>query len=202
VTAAAPLPRESPSLRRAFQDLAPHAADLQGRRAGIVSRGAAFAIDFVVVFAGYPVLVWIYGAVVALLHFTTPAYPTLPAWVEVALPLTWNWLYFTGSWIVTGRTIGMTVMGLKVVARHRRQVGIVQANIRFVLLFSTLLWIGPLWLACSRSRLAIQDRVAHTQVVYDGSSRRREVAVTQDRSGGVGPPAPVAAPGPLAPPGR
>lgn len=180
MTTAAPLPRETPSGRRSFDDLAPRVADLQGRRAGIVSRGAAFAIDFVVVFAGYPVLVWIYGAVLALLHFSTPRYPTLSDWAEVVLPLTWNWLYFTGSWIVTGRTIGMTVMGLKVVARHRRQVGIIRANIRFVLLFSTLFWIGPVWLACSRSRLAIQDRVAHTQVIYDASSRRREVAVAQD----------------------
>ncbi len=183
----APVPPErARNLRKRFDELAPDAHALRGRRAGIVSRGVAYVIDFAVVFAGYPVLVWIYGAVVALLHFETPHYPDLPDWAEVALPITWTWVYFTGAWVLTGRTVGMTLMGLKVVARTRIHVGIVRANIRFVVMTSTILWIGPLWLACSRSRLAIHDRVARTQVIYDGA-KRQELAVSS--IDGTSPPA-------------
>lgn len=174
----APIPPErARNIRKRFDELSPDVTELRGRRAGIVSRGVAYAVDFGVVFAGYPILVWIYGAVVALIHFTTPTYPDLPDWAEVVLPLTWNWAYFTGSWVLTGRTVGMTLMGLKVVARRRIHVGIVRANIRFIVMMSTIFWIGPAWLACSKSRLAIHDRVAHTQVIYDGA-KRQELAVS------------------------
>src|SRR4051794_18151017 len=162
----APIPPErAHSLRKRFQQLAPEAIALRGRRSGFVSRGIAWVVDWALIFAGYPLLVWIYGAIVALLHFTTPTYPDLPDWAEIAIPLVWMWLYFTGSWVITGRTVGMSLMGLRVVARTRVHVGIIRANIRYVAMVSTMLWIGPVWLLCSKSRLAIQDRVARTQVI-------------------------------------
>jgi uncharacterized RDD family membrane protein YckC len=179
----APIPEEAArNLRKRFQDLAPGALALRGRRAGIVSRGVAWCVDVAVVLLGYPILVWIWGAIIALVHFTTPTYPDLSDWAEIVLPLTWNWAYFTWSWILTGRTVGMTMMGLKVVARKGVHVGIVRANIRYVVTMATILWIGPLWLACSKSRLAIHDRVAHTQVIYDGAKRQGLAVSTVDDS--------------------
>ncbi len=180
----APLPPErSRSLRKRFQQLAPEAIALRGRRAGIVSRGIAWVIDWGIIFAGYPILVWIYGAIIALIHFTTPTYPELPDWAEVALPLTWNWLYFTSSWVMTGRTVGMTLMGLRVVSRSKVHVGIVRANIRYVAMVSTMLWIGPVWLAFSSSRLAIHDRLARTQVIHDGAKRQSLAVSSVDDDG-------------------
>lgn len=179
VSSAAPLPPDrGHSLRKRFNALAPEVEELQGRRAGFVSRGIAWVVDVAVVLVGYPILVWIYGAFVALIEFETPTYPDLPDWAEVVLPAVWAWLYFTGSWVLTGRSVGMTIMGLKVVARRRIHVGIVRANIRYVVLIWTVLWIGPVWLAFSKSRLAIHDRIAHTQVIYDGA-KRQELAVSK-----------------------
>jgi uncharacterized RDD family membrane protein YckC len=49
--------------------------------------------------------------------------------------------------------------------------------IRVWVMFATLFVVGPVWLALSRSRLAIHDRVAGTQVVYDRAGRRARVDV-------------------------
>ena len=85
--------------------------------------------------------------------------------------------YFVGLWFATGRTIGAVVMGLRVVGRKHERVGLVRATVRWWIMFMTLFLVGEIWLILSKSRLAIHDRVAGTQVIYDSAPKRREVQV-------------------------
>lgn len=170
-----------------FRSLAPPVEQLQGRRAGFVSRGIAFAIDFAIVLVGYPALLWGWAILVGLLRFEPPVYPDPPPWLTVALTLSWTATYFAGGWTLGGRTVGQGVLGLRVVGLRRPTVGLVRSVIRFWAMFATLFVVGPVWLALSRSRLAIHDRVARTQVVYDRASRRARVDVALAPAGAAHP---------------
>jgi uncharacterized RDD family membrane protein YckC len=169
--AAAPSPLER------FRSLAPPVEQLQGRRAGFVSRGIAFAVDFAIVLVGYPTLLWGWAVLVGLLRFEPPVYPDPPPWLTVVVTVAWTASYFAGGWTLGGRTVGQGVLGLRVVGLRRPTVGLVRSVIRVWVMFATLFVVGPVWLALSRSRLAIHDRVAGTQVVYDRAGRRARVDV-------------------------
>ncbi|WP_334143803.1 RDD family protein [Rhabdothermincola sp.] len=154
---------------------------LQGRRAGFVTRAAAFLIDFLVVVAGYPGIMWGIGVLIGLVRFEQPQYPELPNGLEVSISAAWTWCYFAGSWYAVGRTVGQAVMGVRVVGRRRFRVGLVRSLLRTWVMFLTLFVVGPVWLLLSASRLAIHDRVAGTQVIYDRSRKRSDLRV------GIGP---------------
>jgi uncharacterized RDD family membrane protein YckC len=152
-------------------------ARLRGERAGFFSRGAAFAIDFVVVLLGYPAMFWGIGFIVGLLQFEQPSYPDLPPAVSAAVYTTWVVTYFAGSWLVTARTLGQALLGLRVVKRRRRSIPVLWALIRCWVMLLTVFVVGPVWLLVSRSRLAIHDRAAGTEVIYDWPPRQATVTV-------------------------
>ncbi len=166
----------SPMARR-FTGIAPDLDELQGRRAGIVSRGVALTIDFGVVLIGYPLIMWGIGIVQGLVHFEQPSYPDLPNGLTVAIYAAWSWGYFALSWWATGRTIGQALLGLRVVSRGRRRIGPIRSAIRTWVMFATMFVIGPLWLLFSKSRLAIHDRAANSQVVHDIAPKEARVSV-------------------------
>jgi uncharacterized RDD family membrane protein YckC len=163
---------------RNWADLAPDVEVLQGRRAGFVSRAIAFVIDAVIVIGGVPVIMYGIAAVQGLLEFEPPNYPPdIPDAVSGVISALWTFWYFVGLWFATGRTIGAVVMGLRVVGRKHERVGLVRATVRWWIMFMTLFLVGEIWLILSKSRLAIHDRVAGTQVIYDSAPKRREVQV-------------------------
>ncbi len=151
--------------------------EVQGRRAGFVTRGIAFVIDFFCVLAAFPLIMWGIGITVAVMNFSAPEYPQVAAAVASCLQLGIMFVYFVGPWAITGRTIGQGVMGLRVVGRRKVRVNLLQAAVRWFVLFLTLFVIGPLWLALSGKRLALHDRASRTQVLYERSPRRTHVRV-------------------------
>jgi uncharacterized RDD family membrane protein YckC len=178
-----------PTARRVLPDFAPDVEHLQGRRAGFLSRAIAFAIDSVIVLAGVPVIMYGIGVVQGLLQFEPPVYPPdLPDWLTSIISGLWTFWYFVGLWWATGRTIGAVVMGLRVVGREKEHIGIVKATIRWWVMFATLFLVGEIWLLLSKSRLAIHDRAARTQVIYDSAAKRREVQVAVAPDGDHGHP--------------
>ncbi|WP_432937026.1 RDD family protein [Kribbella sp. CA-253562] len=142
----------------------------QGRRAGLVTRAAAGAIDAVVVLA---LLLAGYLAVNGLLFLVDPrsfrfteASP-LPA-VTTALVVLVGYLSF--AWSITGRTYGCHVMGLRVVGSRGGRVRPHIAVLRAVL--CALFPIGLLLCAGGRSPRSAQDVVLRTSVIYDWQPRR------------------------------
>ena len=91
------------------------ARQLQGQRAGIISRGLAFAADIGIAFLVYTFLVAALTLLWDLLFSNKIAIPTPPGWFS-ALAIFWTLvIYLSIGWGTTGRTIGKQLLGLRVV---------------------------------------------------------------------------------------
>jgi uncharacterized RDD family membrane protein YckC len=170
--------------RRLLKDFAPDVDHMQGRRAGFVTRAVAYSIDGIIVIAGVPAIMYGISAVQGLLRLESPTYPPdLPDEVTAIISILWTFWYFVGLWWTTGRTVGAGLMGIRVVGRRREHVNIVSAAVRWWVMVATLFLVGPIWLICAKSRLALHDRAARTQVIYDSAAKRREVQVALGAEG-------------------
>lgn len=146
-----PLPRE--------------ARPYQGRRAGLVTRMAAAAVDGVVVIL---LLGLGYSAMSVLLFLLDPRgfeFPEVGLLFSMASAFVVLVVYQTFAWWLTGRTYGGRVMGLRVVNFRGRRLRLAGAFARSV--FSASFPIGILWVAVSRQNRSVQDVVLRTSVIYD-----------------------------------
>ena len=141
---------------------------LQGGRAGFVSRVTADAIDFLVIEAIY-VTVLVGVAVVRFLidrrNFDVAApdliVTIIAQWIIIVL-------YLGTSWSSTGRTIGKSVLGLRVSNLDGSTLGPARAFVRAV--FCASLYPTLLWIFVSRNNAALHDVILRTQVLYDWHS--------------------------------
>jgi uncharacterized RDD family membrane protein YckC len=141
------------------------ARSYQGRRAGIVTRMAAAVIDALVV--GMTVLI-AYAVVAGLRFMVDPRGFSFPraSWLlnlTAALAITIG--YLTVAWVVSGRTYGDLVMGLRVVDRRGRLLRLPGALVRA--LACVVFPVGLLWCAASRANRSVQDVLLRTSVIYD-----------------------------------
>jgi uncharacterized RDD family membrane protein YckC len=137
---------------------------LQGRRAGIVSRAIAAAIDLVVVVAIGYLLMAVAGAARALfsgrLEVLLP-----PDEVRGALAGLLLIAYLALGWGLNGRTLGKVAMGLRVVGHDGGDLSPVRGLVRAA--FYVVFPIGFFWVALSRRNASLQDLALGTAVVYD-----------------------------------
>lgn len=156
------------------------AQELQGQRAGLVSRLAATAIDAVVI-----VLIGILALVVVA---GLRALFTGELEVEVSSdalrgPLATLLVvaYFGYGWGLNGRTPGKVALGLRVVRQDGSDLpgwgGLVRAALYLVFL------PGILWAAVSRKNASLQDLVLATAVVYDWGPAAGGAVTPRDTTG-------------------
>jgi uncharacterized RDD family membrane protein YckC len=137
----------------------------QRRRAGLVTRAAAGAID-----VGIVILALVVGClgVCAFLFLLDPRNFTVPT-PSPALVYAVGCLllipYLTVSWMGNGRTYGSHVMGLRVVDREGRRLHPLGALVRAALY--AIFPIGLLWVLVSGQNRSLQDLVLRTSVIYD-----------------------------------
>jgi uncharacterized RDD family membrane protein YckC len=147
------------------------ARHFQGRRAGLVTRALAAAIDLGVIAVA---LATVYLGCSAVLFLYRPSrfqLPT-PSWqVIVGVGYIVLTLYLTVSWHSAGRTYGCHVMGLRVVNRVGQRLRLAIAFLRAVL--CGIFPLGLLWIAISRENRSIQDLIVGTSVIYDWDVRPR-----------------------------
>lgn len=141
------------------------AADLQGGRAGFASRVAADAIDFAVVQVIYISILVGLGVVKFLVerkNFSAPA-------PDVIVTVIAQWLiivlYLGTNWSSTGRSIGKSILGLRVTNAAGATMSPRRAFLRAAL--CATFWAGLLWIFVSKRNAALQDLVLSTRVVYD-----------------------------------
>jgi uncharacterized RDD family membrane protein YckC len=144
----------------------------QGHYAGAVSRLAAFAADVGVSWGLY--LLWqaLLGGVVKLI--TGHSYSlTSHRVVALVTLVAWLFLYFAYQWAVSGKTLGMAVLGVQVVTVEGGPIAGRQAILRTLGLGLCILTlgIGFLGIIFQRERRALDDFVAKTAVVYDWDAR-------------------------------
>jgi uncharacterized RDD family membrane protein YckC len=147
----------------------PTALEVQGTRAGVVSRTAVMVIDaaMVAVLLGATYLGW--SALVFLVGRDPFTWPHLPSSGGVSLAYVLCVAYLTTTWSVTGRSVGKRVFGLRVVSRRGARLSVPVAFVRALLCtsFPVLLF----WCAFSRENRSVQDVLLRTSVIYDWSSR-------------------------------
>ncbi len=143
------------------------ARDVQGHRAGPVTRVVAAVIDAVVVAVmvagGY--LTWV--GVIWLLDPRGFHLPNTSAFFNLTVVLGVLTGYLALGWATTGRTYGAHVMGLRVVNHRGRRLPVLTALVRAA--FCTVFPIGLLWCAVNRNQRSVQDMVLRTSVLHDWS---------------------------------
>jgi uncharacterized RDD family membrane protein YckC len=145
----------------------------QGNYAGAVSRLAAFAADVGASWGIYTLGVALLNAAVKLVtgHSFTLSNYQLAAFITLTV---WEFLYFSYQWAVSGKTLGMAVLGLQVVTAQGAPVSGRQAVFRTLGLGFTLfftLGIGFIGIVFQHERRALNDFIAGTAVVYDWDAR-------------------------------
>ena len=144
----------------------------QGNYAGSVSRFVAYAIDL---FASSAVFTLALAGISYVVKIVTGEQVS---WnrqniLVVVLYVAWEFFYFGYSWAVSGRTLGMAVLGVRVVradgatAEPRR--GVLRALV--VPLSFLLFGLGFLGILVQRERRALHDLIAGTAVVYAWDAR-------------------------------
>ena len=171
------------------------AVSQQGHYAGAVTRLVAFVTDQAIATAVYTAAAAATQFVVDLvsnLHFEVDNYPILLAVTYFG----WLFIYYTYSWATSGKTLGMAIVGLRVVRSDGSVVSLGHAATRTLALpLSFLLFgLGFLGILVGRQRRALHDVIANTAVVYGWDARGAELRFLASRPPGpTAPAAPVGA---------
>ena len=145
---------------------------MQGQYAGIVTRVGAFGVDVLVAAS----LFALGGAVVEFVCSSvlgkTVSLSDAPV-VSGAAMASWLLLYFSYPIAVSGRTLGMALIGLQVVTKAGGDVQARRALLRtvFIPVSLILLGIGILTILFRRDRRGLHDLIAGTAVVYSWNAR-------------------------------
>ena len=139
-----------------------------GAAAGFVSRSLAMAIDIAAI-AGVTVMASVFGAAIQVVlpkwSWLATAVPAAVAVFSSLVPL----LYFVVLIAVTGRTIGKSFMGIRVVRADGRRLSVTRSFVRTVGYVVSLLplFAGFVWVLFDRDRRAWHDHIAGSRVVYE-----------------------------------
>jgi uncharacterized RDD family membrane protein YckC len=136
--------------------------------AGPGARLGAWFLDTVVISASFTIAVAIAGYLASL--FTNrnvdPTRSDSIWWVVAGIA--WAGLYFFLGWWLTQRTVGMAVVGIRVMRSDRSPVRARDSAIRVVVFpFSFILGLGLVGIVIGRRRRALHDVAAGTLVASD-----------------------------------
>lgn len=143
----------------------------QGQYAGPVSRLVGFVLDVGVAWG-------VVTLAIAALSFTSQLF--ISPGLSLSHPLVfglvyggWALLYFSYQWALGGQTVGMAIVGVRVVQSDGLPIGLRQAVIRTVAfpLAVVTLGLGFAIMLFQRERRAIYDLIADTAVVYSWDAR-------------------------------
>jgi uncharacterized RDD family membrane protein YckC len=138
--------------------------ELQGLRAGFVSRAVASGTDVVLVLCVYVVAVIIVSIAWDLCFSKSISVAAPPHWLNELLVWILLVVYLTAGWS-TGRTLGKQMMGLRVVRSDGSPLRFLRALFR-ALLCATFFPVLVLALVNRRNR-GLEDVIFRTVVTYD-----------------------------------
>ena len=144
----------------------------QGHYAGAVSRLVAFAAD---VGASWGLFTVGAAALTFTIQLVSGTKFSLSNYQIASLvaAVVWEFVYFAYQWALSGKTIGMALLGIRVVQTDGAAIGARQAVVRTLTLPLSflLLGLGFLGILTNRDRHALHDRLAGTAVVYSWDAR-------------------------------
>lgn len=140
-------------------------SSLHGKPAGVVTRTVAGAMDYLL--AGTVTMTG-YLAITALRFVTRPVgfeWPTT-SWLALVLSgMAVLVVYLTVAWSTTGKPLGGSIMGTRVVTKHGHRPGLALSFVRAVIVVAFP--VGLLWSAVSPDGRSVQDIALRTRVLYD-----------------------------------
>jgi uncharacterized RDD family membrane protein YckC len=155
------------------------AREMQGQRAGFVTRLLGVALDVAVAFVLYTAVLFGFALIRFLVTSKPLQLPSPDTWIRIVLIVGVAVAYLVTSWASTGRTVGAQVLGLCVVTERGELISTGRAIVR-ALLCVTIGGPGLVWVLVSRKNAAIYDLLCHTAVVYDWRGRVLIAADTAD----------------------
>jgi uncharacterized RDD family membrane protein YckC len=149
-----------------------HNPNREGQYAGGATRLLALVADvaagwgvFLVLVAGIDAAVGLVGgSTFSLLHHRVAG---------LVAAVAWGFVYFTAQWLLSGRTIGMAILGARVVTVDGHSLTLRAAATRTIVLpFSiAIFFVGLVGIFVRDDRRALHDLAAHTCVVYHWQAR-------------------------------
>jgi uncharacterized RDD family membrane protein YckC len=148
------------------------AENLRGQPAGFASRFIAFIFDCAVSIGVFMLVLGAASFAASVLTGSSIHWSRENTWVVVAF-FAWEFLYYAYYWTSSGKTLGMVLVGVRVVGRDGSNVGTRQGLIRtlaFPLSF-IILGLGFVSILLRGDRRALHDLLADTEVVYSWDAR-------------------------------
>ena len=104
--------------------------------------------------------------------------------VAVTALVIWEFAYFSCQWAISGRTIGMAILGIRVESAGGEPIDGRAACIRTLVLPLSIaaLFLGCLGVLTNRQRQGWHDRLAGTVVVYAWDARAARLRRLADRN--------------------
>jgi len=145
---------------------------LQGKCAGFASRFAAFAVDVGVSLGVFMLALAAISFAARVLTGKDITWNRDDVWVILAYAV-WAFIYFAHSWAASGRTVGMALLGVRVVRDDGTDASGRQAVVRTLALPLSflLLGLGFLGILLGGQRRALHDVIAGTAVIYSWDAR-------------------------------
>jgi len=154
----------------------PLRASVSGFYAGPVSRLLAYLIDMFVASTGFGLLAALVLGSINTVFGVELEWDWQASLLGLLAYSVWLFLYFWVGLAITGRTLGMSVVGIRVVCEEGRPVSPGRAAVRVLVLpISITTVVGVLGIVFDRKQRALHDLVAKTAVVYDWGDRPAEL---------------------------
>ncbi|HJZ01722.1 MAG TPA: RDD family protein [Streptosporangiaceae bacterium] len=146
--------------------------DLRGDYAGFASRFIAFVFDSAISIGIFMLVLSAASYAASVLTGSSIHWNRGDLWVVLAF-FGWEFFYYAYFWTASGKTPGMTLLGVQVVGQDGSNVGTRRGLVRtlaFPLSF-LLLGLGFAGILLGRDRRALHDSIAGTEVVYAWDAR-------------------------------
>jgi uncharacterized RDD family membrane protein YckC len=150
---------------------------LLGYYAGFMTRLFAFSLDIVFLAGFMAISSWLLATAIGLLGLESmfASFSEATSFIEVAGTIFVSLYgvtvfigYFILFWVLTGQTLGMMILGLRVVAHDGGPLTVVQGILRIVgfAISASLFFIGFAWILIDDRREGWPDKIARSYVVY------------------------------------
>jgi uncharacterized RDD family membrane protein YckC len=146
---------------------------LQGQYAGPASRFLAYIIDLVVSTAAFTLAVAGVSFVIETITRHPVTWTTGSGAVTTGVFVAWEFFYFGYSWAASGKTVGMAVLGIRVVQADGTGADAWRGVVRALVFPVSFLFLGLgfLGILVQSRHQALHDLIAGTAVVYAWDAR-------------------------------
>jgi uncharacterized RDD family membrane protein YckC len=140
--------------------------------AGFASRFAAFVVDEVFATGVFALTLAAISFAAQVLTGNSISWNRNDLWLSLAF-VGWQFIYFAYSWASSGKTLGMALLGVRVVRGDGADAGARRSAVRTLALPLSFLFfgLGFLGILLGARRRALHDVIAGTAVIYSWDAR-------------------------------